>query len=90
MKIAIAGTGYVGLANAVLLSQKNQVVAVDLVQEKVDQINARKSPLADREIEEYLATKPLQLTATTDGEEAYRGADYVIISTPTNYDPVKN
>ena len=90
MKIAIAGTGYVGLANAVLLSQKNQVVTVDLVQEKVDQINARKSPLADREIEEYLATKPLQLTATTDGEAAYRGADYVIISTPTNYDPVKN
>ena len=90
MKIAIAGTGYVGLANAVLLSQKNHVVAVDLVQEKVDQINARKSPLADREIEEYLATKPLQLTATTDGEAAYRGADYVIISTPTNYDPVKN
>ena len=90
MKIAIAGTGYVGLANAVLLSQKNQVVAVDLVQEKVDQIKARKSPLADREIEEYLATKPLQLTATTDGEAAYRGADYVIISTPTNYDPVKN
>lgn len=90
MKIAIAGTGYVGLANAVLLSQKNQVVAVDLVQEKVDQINARKSPLADREIEEYLATKPLQLTAITDGEVAYRGADYVIISTPTNYDPVKN
>ena len=90
MKIAIAGTGYVGLANAVLLSQKNHVVAVDLVQEKVDQINARKSPLADREMEEYLATKPLQLTATTDGEAAYRGADYVIISTPTNYDPVKN
>ena len=90
MKIAIAGTGYVGLANAVLLSQKNHVVAVDLVQEKVDRINARKSPLADREIEEYLATKPLQLTATTDGEAAYRGADYVIISTPTNYDPVKN
>ena len=90
MKIAIAGTGYVGLANAVLLSQKNQVVAVDLVQEKVDRINARKSPLADREIEEYLTTKPLQLTATTDGEAAYRGADYVIISTPTNYDPVKN
>ena len=90
MKITIAGIGYVGLANAVLLSQKNQVMAVDLVQEKVDQINARKSPLADREIEVYLATKPLQLTATTDGEEAYRGADYVIISTPTNYDPVKN
>lgn len=90
MKITIAGIGYVGLANAVLLSQKNQVVAVDLVQEKVDQINARKSPLADREIEEYLATKPLQLTATTDGEAAYREADYVIISTPTNYDPVKN
>ena len=90
MKIAIAGIGYVGLANAVLLSQKNQVVAVDLVEKKVDQINARKSPLADQEIEEYLATKPLQLTATTDSEAAYRGADYVIISTPTNYDPVKN
>lgn len=90
MKIAIAGIGYVGLANAVLLSQKNQVVAVDLVEKKVDQINARKSPLADQEIEEYLAAKPLQLTATTDGEAAYRGADYVIISTPTNYDPVKN
>ena len=90
MKIAIAGIGYVGLANAVLLSQRNQVVAVDLVQKKVDQINARKSPLVDREIEEYLTTKPLRLTATTDGEAAYRGADYVIISTPTNYDPVKN
>ena len=90
MKIAIAGTGYVGLANAVLLSQHNEVTAVDLVREKVDLINAHKSPLADREIEEYLATKPLHLTATTDGEAAYREADYVIISTPTNYDPVKN
>ena len=90
MKIAIAGTGYVGLANAVLLSQHNEVTAVDLVREKVDLINARKSPLADREIEEYLATRPLHLTATTDGDAAYREADYVIISTPTNYDPVKN
>ena len=90
MKITIAGTGYVGLANAVLLSQHNQVTAVDLVQEKVDMINARRSPLADREIEEYLAEKPLDLVATTDGDAAYREADYVIISTPTNYDPVKN
>ena len=90
MKIAIAGTGYVGLANAVLLSQHNDVTAVDLVREKVDLINHRKSPLADREIEEYLATRPLHLTATTDGDAAYREADYVIISTPTNYDPVKN
>ena len=90
MKIAIAGTGYVGLANAVLLSQHNEVTAVDLVREKVDLINAHKSPLADREIEEYLATKSLHLTATTDGDAAYREADYVIISTPTNYDPVKN
>jgi len=90
MKIAIAGTGYVGLANAVLLSQHNDVAAVDLVQEKVDMINARRSPLADSEIENYLANKPLHLTATTDGDSAYRDADYVIISTPTNYDPVKN
>ena len=90
MRIAIAGTGYVGLANAILLAQHNEVTAVDLVREKVDMINARRSPLADPEIEEYLATKPLCLTATTDGEAAYREADYVIISTPTNYDPVKN
>ena len=90
MKIAIAGTGYVGLANAVLLAQHNTVMAVDLVAGKVDLINAKKSPLADQEIQEYLATKDLDLTATTDGDSAYREADYVVISTPTNYDPVKN
>lgn len=90
MKITIAGTGYVGLANAVLLSQHNDVTAVDLAQEKVDLINAKQSPLADPEIQDYLANRPLRLTATTDGDAAYREADYVIISTPTNYDPVKN
>ena len=90
MKITIAGTGYVGLANAVLLSQHNDVTAVDLAQEKVDLINAKQSPLADPEIQDYLANCPLRLTATTDGDAAYREADYVIISTPTNYDPVKN
>lgn len=90
MKIAVAGAGYVGLANAVLLAQHNRVTLVDVVQDKADMINARKSPLADREIEEYLAAKELNLTATTDGAAAYRDADYVIISTPTNYDPVKN
>jgi UDPglucose 6-dehydrogenase len=90
MKIAIAGTGYVGLANAVLLAQHNTVVAVDLVQAKVDLINAHRSPLVDKEIETYLATKPLDLTATTNGDAAYRDADFVIISTPTNYDPVEN
>ena len=90
MKIAIAGTGYVGLANAILLAQHNEVTAVDLVQAKVDQINAKKSPLADPEIEDYLAHKPLHLTATTDGDAAYRDADFVVVSTPTNYDPVKN
>lgn len=89
-KITIAGTGYVGLSNAILLSQHNQVTAVDLIQEKVDMINARKSPLVDKEISEYLEKKPLNLTATTDGESAYRDADFVIVSTPTNYDPVKN
>ena len=90
MKITIAGAGYVGLANAVLLSQHNDVTAVDLAQEKVDLINAKQSPLADPEIQDYLANCPLRLTATTDGDAAYREADYVIISTPTNYDPVKN
>ena len=90
MKIAIAGTGYVGLANAILLAQHNEVTAVDLVQAKVDQINAKKSPLADPEIEDYLAHKPLHLTATTDGDAAYQDADFVVVSTPTNYDPVKN
>ncbi len=90
MKIAVAGTGYVGLSNAILLSQHNEVYAVDIVPEKVEMINNRKSPIVDAEIEEYLATKELNLTATTDAAEAYKDADYVIISTPTNYDPKKN
>ncbi|MDE5863208.1 MAG: UDP-glucose 6-dehydrogenase, partial [Lachnospiraceae bacterium] len=90
MKIAVAGTGYVGLSNSILLSQHNEVYAVDIIPEKVEMINNRKSPLVDAEIEDYLANKELNLTATTDAELAYRGADYVIISTPTNYDPKKN
>ena len=90
MNIAIAGTGYVGLANAVLLAQHNHVTAVDLIAEKVDKINRRISPLADREIEEYLSGHALDLTATTDGTAAYRDADFVIVSTPTNYDSEKN
>lgn len=95
MKITVAGVGYVGLSLAVLLSQKNHVVAVDIVQEKVDLINNWKSPIQDEYIERYLAEaksgeRKLNLTATTDGEEAYRDADYVIIAAPTNYDPQKN
>ncbi|GLB28310.1 UDP-glucose dehydrogenase [Lacrimispora amygdalina] len=89
-KIAVAGTGYVGLSNAILLAQHNEVQAVDILEEKVADINNRKSPIMDKEIEEYLAAGKLNLTATTDGAAAYRDADYVIISTPTNYDPVKN
>ena len=88
--IAVAGTGYVGLSNAVLLSQYHKVYAVDILKEKVDLINSGKSPIADREIETYLAEHRLELTAVTDGEAAYKEADFVIISTPTNYDPVKN
>ena len=90
MKIAVAGTGYVGLSNAILLAQHNEVYAVDIVQEKVDLINNKKSPIIDKEIEEYLATKKLNLTATTDAKLAYKDADFIIISTPTNYDPEKN
>ena len=92
MKIAIAGTGYVGLSNAVLLSQHNTVYAVDVIKEKVDLINQGKSPIVDPEIEEYLASDKykLDLTATTDAKMAYENADYVIISTPTNYDSEKN
>ena len=90
MKIAVAGTGYVGLSNAILLSQHNEVVAVDIIQEKVEMINNRKSPIIDAEIEDYLENKDLNLIATTDTEMAYKDADYVIISTPTNYDPKKN
>lgn len=90
MKIAVAGTGYVGLSNAILLAQHNEVYAVDIIHEKVEMINNKKSPIVDKEIEDYLANKDLRLTATTDAEEAYKGADFVIISTPTNYDPDKN
>lgn len=90
MRITIAGTGYVGLSNAVLLAQHNEVIALDIIQEKVDMINNKKSPIIDREIEEYLATKELNLIATTDNYKAYKDAEYVIISTPTNYDPEKN
>ena len=90
MKIAVAGTGYVGLSIACLLAQNNEVVAVDIIPEKVDLINSKKSPIVDKEIEEYLATKNLNLVATVDGNSAYKDADFVIISTPTNYDPDKN
>ena len=90
MKITIAGTGYVGLSNAILLAQHNEVIALDIIKEKVDMINNKKSPIADPEIEEYLATKDLNLTATTDNFKAFKDAEYVIISTPTNYDPEKN
>lgn len=90
MKIAVAGTGYVGLSIATLLSQHHEVIAVDIVPEKVDKINNRISPIVDKEIEEYLKTKPLKLRATLDAESAYRVADFVVIAAPTNYDPVKN
>lgn len=90
MKIAVAGTGYVGLSNAILLAQHNEVTAVDIVSQKVDMINSRKSPIADKEIEEYLSSKKLNLTATSDAEAAYRNADFILISTPTNYDDEKN
>ncbi|CEK31594.1 nucleotide sugar dehydrogenase [[Clostridium] sordellii] len=90
MKIAIVGTGYVGLSNAILLSQHNEVIAIDIIQEKVDLINNKKSPIVDKEIEEYLTTKELNLVATTDVYKAYKGTDYVVISTPTDYDPEKN
>ena len=90
MKITVAGIGYVGLSNAVLLAQHNEVIALDIIQEKVEMINKRKSPIIDEEINEYLATKELNLKATTDNYVAYKDADYIIISTPTNYDPEKN
>lgn len=90
IKIAVAGTGYVGLSIATLLSQHHEVVAVDVIPEKVELINSRRSPIQDEYIEKYLAEKELNLKATTDGEEAYKDADFVVIATPTNYDPVKN
>ncbi|MBQ8543639.1 MAG: nucleotide sugar dehydrogenase [Alistipes sp.] len=90
MKIAVAGTGYVGLSIATLLAQHNEVVAVDVVPEKVEKINNRISPIQDEYIEQYLAEKELNLRATLDGREAYRGAEFVVIAAPTNYDPQKN
>ncbi|MFC0468986.1 nucleotide sugar dehydrogenase [Halalkalibacter kiskunsagensis] len=90
MKIAVAGTGYVGLSNAVLLAQHFEVVAIDIIQEKVDMINRKESPIIDKEIEEFLTTKELHLVATTDTCQAYKDAEFVIIATPTDYDPEKN
>ena len=90
MKIAVAGTGYVGLSIATLLSQHHQVTAVDVIPEKVDMLNRKQSPIQDEYIEKYLSEKELNLTATLDGAEAYSDADFVVIAAPTNYDPVKN
>ena len=89
-KIAVAGTGYVGLSIATLLAQHNQVVAVDIIPEKIDKINNRISPIQDDYIEKYLKEKPLNLKATIDASAAYKDADFVVIAAPTNYDPVKN
>lgn len=90
MKIAVVGVGYVGLSNAILLAQHNEVLAVDVMQERVDLVNARKSPIIDKEIEEYLSTKSLNLKASTNGKSFYIQADYIIIATPTNYDSETN
>ncbi|MDE6128572.1 MAG: UDP-glucose 6-dehydrogenase, partial [Lachnospiraceae bacterium] len=90
MKIAVAGMGYVGLSNAVLLAQHNEVTAVDILQEKADLVNSGKSPIVDKELEKYLERGGLKLHAVADGQKAYKEADFVMISTPTNYDERKN
>ena len=90
MKIAVAGLGYVGLANAVLLAQHNEVVGIDINPERVSKINAKQSSIEDAELQEFLLQKDLNLRATTDKREAYTGADFVIIATPTDYDPLTN
>ena len=90
MKISVAGTGYVGLSIATLLAQHNDVTSVDVVQQRVDMVNARRSPIQDDYIEDYFSTKPLSLRATTDWRQGYADADFVVIAAPTNYDSVKN